>query len=566
MFARRQKRESAEIAPDEIFLDASNLPDHNPTSFEGRVALPVSRLSIFAVGAVFALVVLTFSVRGFDLQVVHGDTYSDISRNNTLDRSIVFSTRGVIMDRKGTELAWNDIKAAGTESTSTPYALRKYIARSGLSHVLGFVQYPKADKSGIWWREDYVGMSGVELSYDATLHGKNGSTMIETDAHGDIQRQNIVSPPEPGDNITLSIDADVQSQLYQMLYQHALDNGFEGGAAVIMDVTTGEVLALTSFPEYDHVAFTNGDRTAVAAASKNPRTPLLDRAIGGLYAPGSIVKPIFAAAALREGVISPNKQILSTGAISIPNPYDPEHPSLFHDWTVHGLVDMRTAIAVSSDEYFYTIGGGYQGQAGLGINRLDQYARLFGLGSTTGIALVGEKSGVIPTPQWKEQVFNGDPWRIGDTYHTAIGQYGFQVTPIQAVSYVAAIANGGKLMMPQLLASSTPEYRDIGIPDSQLQIVRDGMRMAVTSSRSDATVKSLYIGDIHIAAKTGTAQIGNHNQWMNSWSVGFWPAEHPHYAYAVVLEKAPAGTPSGAAPGMQPFFFWLIANHPEYVN
>jgi len=566
MFARVPKKSGYEIAPDEIFLDSSNLPGHDELQFEGRVALPVSRISIIAVGGIFALLLVAYCAQAVNLQVVHGETYADISRNNTLSSSIIFSTRGVIKDRKGTELAWNDIGPQSIEATTSPFALRKYIPLSGLSHLLGFVQYPKADTSGYWWREDYEGMSGVELSYNATLSGQNGSTMIETDAHGKVQRQNIVSPPIPGQDLTLSIDADVQNQLYDLLSVHAKDNGFQGGAAVIMDVETGEVLAITSFPEYDHIAFTNGDRSAVAAASKDPQTPLLNRAIAGLYAPGSIVKPIFAAAALNEGIISPTKQILSTGSISIPNPYDPANPSVFHDWTVHGLIDMRTALAVSSDEYFYTIGGGYGGQPGLGINRLDQYAHLFGLGSTTGVSLFGEKPGLIPTPQWKENTFNGDPWRIGDTYHTAIGQYGFQITPIQAVDYVAAIANGGRLLTPQLLASSTPTYRIIPIPDSDLQVVREGMRMAVTSTRSDATVKFLYMPEVHIAAKTGTAQIGNHNQWMNSWSVGFWPAEHPRFAYAVVLEKAPAGTLSGAAPGMLPFFQWLAANHPEYVN
>lgn len=342
--------------------------------------------------------------------------------------------------------------------------------------------------------------------------------------------------------------------------------GFVGGAATIMDVTTGEILALTSFPEYDNQAFTDGNSKSVGAASNDPSKPLLDRAISGLYAPGSIVKPIFAAAALNEKIIDPAKTIISTGAISIPNPYDPSNPSLFRDWTVHGEIDMRTALAVSSDEYFYTIGGGYHGQKGLGIDKIDTYARIFGLAAPTGIALVGEETGNIPTPAWKAKVFGNDPWRIGDTYHTAIGQYGFQVTPIQAVRYISAIANGGKLLTPQLLASSTPEFTMINIPDTYLQVVREGMRMAVTSERSDATVKFFNMYGIKLAAKTGTAQIGTHNQYMNSWSVGFWPADHPHYAYAVVLERAPAGTNSGAAPGLVPFFQWLITNHPEYLD
>ena len=228
---------------------------------------------------------------------------------------------------------------------------------------------------------------------------------------------------------------------------------------------------------------------------------------------------------------------------------------------------MRTALAVSSDEYFYTIGGGYGGQQGLGINRLDEYARRFGLGTDTGIALLGEVPGVIPTPAWKEEIFGADdPWRIGNTYHTAIGQYGFQVTPLQAARFTAAVANGGKLLKPQLIVGSSPEFEDVGIPDSHLKVVREGMRLAVTSNRKDATVKYLNIPGIHIAGKTGTAQTGARNESMNAWFVGFWPAENPHYSVATVLENAPAGTLAGAGPAMLPFFEWLIVNKPEYIE
>lgn len=563
-----------EIAPDEIFLDSSNLPLHEISQLEGRVVSPVARYSILAIGITFMVVAVLFGSRAFYLQVAHGAGYAEISRNNRLDRSLIFATRGVIYDRTGREIAWNNISSAtdGSSATSSTYAARRYIDLPGLSHLIGFVQYPKADKSGVWWREEYTGASGVELSLDSALRGINGSHIVETDARGRIQRENIIASPVNGRDVTLSIHADIQSRLYSVLSKHARAQGFEGGAAVIMDVRTGELIALDSFPEYDHAAFNDGIGSVVRAASIDTRTPLLNRATAGLYAPGSIVKPIFAAAALHEGIISPTTMIVSTGAISIPNPYDPDKPSIFRDWAVHGPVDMRTAIAVSSDEYFYTIGGGYGNQQGLGIARLDEYARKFGLGSTTGIMLLGEQDGVIPTPAWKADVFGpDDPWRIGNTYHTAIGQYGFQVTPLQAVRFIAAIANGGKLLTPQLLASSparpgTPIYTEVGISDEYLKIVREGMRLAVTSKRSDATVKSLYIAGIQIAAKTGTAQVGNRNQWMNSWSIGFWPADNPKYAYAVVLERALAGTLSGASPGMAPFFQWLVENHPEYVN
>lgn len=571
MFRRRTRVH--EIAPDEIFLDSSNLPGHEASQFEGRIQTPVSRRSIFGVSAVFVLVALVFGGRAVDLQVARGATFSEISRDNTLESWPLFAQRGLIYDRTGSALAWNEGQTNATSSpsrpiaTTTPYALRQYIQSPGFSVLLGFVRYPKQDKSGSWWRDTYAGMSGIELAFEEQLAGVNGSSMIETDAHRHLVQQNITTPPQNGQDLHLSIDADVQTHLYQVLATHAREQHFIGGAAVIMDVRTGELLAITSFPEYNNQAFTDGDIAAVRDASKSSATPMLDRAVSGLYAPGSIVKPIFASAALNENLISPDKQILSTGAISIPNPYDAAHPSVFRDWTVHGWIDMRTALAVSSDEYFYTIGGGYGGQSGLGIDRIDKYAALFGLGAPTGIALPGEKSGNVPSIAWKAETFPADPtWRIGDTYHTAIGQYGFQITPIQAVRFISAIANGGDLLTPQLFASSTPQFTSIGIPDNYLQIVREGMRLAVASDRKDATVKFFNINGIMLAAKTGTAQIGAHNEWMNSWSVGFWPADHPKYAYAVVLERAPAGTPSGAAPGLLPFFQWLIYAHPEYVN
>ncbi len=591
---RKKMRAVHEIAPEEIFLDSTNLADFNVGAFEGRVERPVANRAIYTVGAVFMLVAVVFGFRAFSLQVAQGATYADISINNTLSRSVIFSTRGIVYDRTGTELAWNEtaidvststealrdgIRATAASSTEvrlatellsndgSTYALRKYTRIPGLSHVLGFVQYPKADARGDWWREEYTGVSGIELAYDSRLAGVNGSRLIESDALGNIERENIVAPAVHGEDLFLSIDADVQSKLHTTLAAHAQTMGFKGGAAIIMDVRTGELIALTSFPEYNNQAYTDGNSEIVRATSENPRSPMLNRAVGGLYTPGSIVKPVFAIAALQEGIISAEKAILSTGKLVLPNPYNPDNPSIFRDWTVHGWVDMRTAIAVSSDEYFYTIGGGFQGQRGLGIAKIDEYSRLFGMEEKTGIDLKGEVEGVIPTPQWKERIFGeDDPWRIGNTYHTSIGQFGFQMTPLQAVRFTAAIANGGKLLKPQLLASSTAEFREIDIPEAYFQVAREGMRMAVISDRTDATVKSLNIPGIKISAKTGTAQLGYNNEFMNSWSVGYWPAENPKYAYAVVLEKAPAGTNSGAAPGLQPFFYWLIANHPEYIE
>lgn len=547
-----------EIDPEDIFLDSSNRAALDARQLEGRIERPVAVRAIIGVGIVFALAIGTFLGQAINLQLFKGEAYADISRNNTLDRSIIFASRGVIYDRNMTELAWNSVA-----SSSEVFAERVYTDMPGFAHVLGFVRYPKADAGGEWWREEYAGMAGAERALDGELAGTNGSMMTEQDARGKFIREDIVDPPRDGAAVHLSIDADVQAKLAEVLQKHAETQGFVGGAAAIMDVQSGELLALTSFPEYDNGAFSRGDPAIVNAANTDATTPLLNRAVGGLYTPGSIVKPIFAAAALEEGIIDPHKSILSTGSISIPNPYDPSKPSIFRDWKAHGYTDMRRAIAVSSDVYFYAIGGGYKDQKGLGITKIDDYARKFGFGEITGFIFGGEAEGSIPTPEWKKEMFDGDEWRLGDTYNTAIGQYGFQITPLQAVRFVAALANGGTLLEPQIVSGEEGAQESVGIEGAHLQVAREGMRAAVTDG---GTAAALNIDGLELAGKTGTAQVGARNQYMNSWVIGFWPASNPKYAFAVVLEKAPAGTNSGASPAMSNFFYWLRDAKPEYLH
>lgn len=561
MWLRRRGMRVREIEPDEIFLDSSNLPKLDAAQLEGRVERPVSSAAFIMIGSLFALTMTAFAGQAFHLQVVKGAEYADISRNNRLARDVIFATRGTIADRNGFELAWNEIDTNPSATTSLPYARRHYIEKLGFAHLLGFVRYPKADASGSWWREEYSGVAGIESVYDDMLAGVNGNSMTETNARGELVRKDIVDPPQDGRTLKLSIDAEVQAELARILVTHAANQRFQGGAAAIMNVHTGELLSLISFPEYDNMAFTEGNAAVIAAANNDATTPLLNRAVAGLYAPGSIVKPMFAAAALAENIIDPEKKILSTGSISIPNPYFPDKPSIFRDWKAHGWTDMRRALAVSADVYFYTIGGGFEGQRGLGIQKIDEWAKRFGFSLPTGIVLGGEPSGTIPTPDWKKEVFE-DEWRLGDTYNTAIGQYGFQVTPLQVVRYIAGIASGN-LVTPQLLADAQGNVESLEIEEWQLDVVREGMRAAVAEG---GTAAALNMGGIDIAAKTGTAQVGTRNQYMNSWVVGFWPYENPQYAFAVVLERAPEGTLSGASPAMAPFFYWLRDHKPEYIR
>lgn len=549
--------QQAMIDPENIFLDSQNIAEFDTAHFEGRVEKPVAPGALYAIGVVFLLAATLFLYKMFDLQVTQGAQYAQAAQANTLAYSLVFAERGILYDRTGVELAWNE--------PGESFARRAYSTLPGLAHVLGYVQYPKADSSGLWWRTEYAGIAGAEKAFDHALSGVNGKEMVEVDAHGAIARGHVVEKPTDGASLNLSIDATVQSKLHTTMAAHAANNRFQGGAAVIMDVQTGELLALTSFPEFTSQPLVDGDAAQVAAYAQDPSKPFLDRAISGLYTPGSIVKPLFAAAALAEGIISPTKSIFSPGYITIPNPYHPESPTIMKDWRAHGWTDMREAIQVSSDVYFYAVGGGYEDQKGLGITKLDEYATRFGLGRETGVPLEGEVAGTIPTPEWKKKIFGADEeWRLGDTYNTSIGQYGFQVTPIQMARAIAAIANGGKLLTPQLQASSTPAGNGVGITPEQLRIIREGMRQAVIADTG--TARALNVSGIQIAAKTGTAELGSRKQFMNSWVVGFWPAENPRYSFAVVLEHAPAGTLSGASPGMRPFFDWLVAEKPEYVR
>jgi len=331
-----------------------------------------------------------------------------------------------------------------------------------------------------------------------------------------------------------------------------------------MDVNSGEILALASFPEYSSTILSEGDdRSAIRRFQNDYRKPFLNRAVSGLYTPGSIVKPFIAIAALNEKIISPEKKILSTGSISIQNPYFPDLKSVFKDWRPQGWVNIKDALAISSNVYFYEVGGGFKDQKGLGISKIEKYVNMFGLGELTGIDLPGEVKGIIPNPKWKAENFNGEAWHLGDTYHTAIGQYGFSITPLQMVRGIAAIANYGKLVTPHVVKTDSVKYKDInGISKVNFDIVKSGMRQAVT----DGTAKGLNIPQVQIAAKTGTAEVGISKKRVNSWILGFFPYENPRFAFTVVMEKGPRENTIGGLYVMRQLLEWMSVNTPEYLR
>lgn len=554
----RKRRRETEIHPDEILLDSSNLPEFDRNQFEGRIERPLGARTSIAAGALLTCMFTVFLAQAAHLQLFKGSAYAAQARENQLAQQVVFADRGQLLDRTGRPVAWSERRVVEAD-----FADRVYATYRGMAHVVGYVQNPAKDSSGFYFRESHEGVAGAERVFDERLSGENGLRLIETNAVGNTVSQAVVRPPQAGEQIRLSVDAAVTEALYDAIVGRAQPANAQGGAGVIMDVRTGELLALTSYPEYSSAAMTAGDREALAAYNVDKRLPFLDRAVDGLYAPGSIVKPVLAAAAVAEGIISEHKEILSTGSITIPNPYDETRPTVFRDWRVNGWTDAREAVAVSSDVYFYAIGGGYKDQLGLGIRKIDEYYRMFGFGADAGLPGFSSKAGNIPTPEWKAEVFPDDPvWRLGNTYHTAIGQYGVTVTPLQAARMTVAVANGGMLLTPSLLLGTAPEGPRVALGEQYLRIGQEGMRLSVTGG----TAGAVNLPFVSVAAKTGTAEVGARKEYQNSWMIGYWPYENPRYAYAVVLERVPAGTMIGGSAIMYDFFTWLHQHAPEYLE
>lgn len=556
-FRRRlgKRGRGGELAPEDIFLDSSNLPDFDHASLEGRLERPIGERAYLAMTLAVMLALCALAAQAASLQVMKGDAYAAQSERNRLRPEVMFAERGAILDRNRVPLVEN-------AATEDGFVRRVYKA-PGFAHLLGYVSYPKKDSKGNFYDLEIKGLAGVEEAFDAELKGQNGKRLIEEDALGNVQSEGSVVPPVPGTNLTLAIDARAQEAFASSVAELADRIPFLGGSAVLMDVRTGEVHALVSYPEYDPNVLSSGeDAAAIARYASDDRRPYLDRAVAGLYTPGSIVKPMIIAGALEDGVITPATTIVSEGQISVPNPYNPDKPTIFRDWKAHGATDARGAIAVSSDVYFYAISGGYRDQIGLGIERLSGWYRTFGFEDLTGIELSEEASGFVPTPAWKEERY-GEPWLLGNTYHTGIGQYAMQVTPLEAARAVAAIANGGTLVKPTVLANRPAEGTPLGISDASLKVARDGMREGVTYGTS---VGLNDLSFTKVAGKTGTAQLGANNEWYNSWAVGFFPYDEPRFAYAVVMEKGPAGNAVGGIYVVHQALTKLNAAAPEYFS
>ncbi len=564
IFRKRRKLNKVGIDFDEILMDSHNVHAFDTQQFEGRIEKTISKNAPWLIGGFFVLVIIIFIARLNTLQIQKGEEYAVLAERNSLDSNIVFADRGVIFDRNDVELAWN---VRTLEMSEFDHSLRAYTTEPGHSVLLGYLKYPQKDKRGFYWQTSYTGMDGVEKERNDYLNGVNGSKTIEINALGEVSSENILNAPVHGKNLHLTIDSRLQTAMYNSIKKLSEDIGYQGGAGAIMDINTGELIVATSFPEYDPNIISDGQNTEVINGYFNDtKKPFLNRLVSGLYSPGSTVKPFIALGALNEGIITPQTTVLSTGEVRVQNPYDKTLYTTFRDWQEggHGVTNVTKAIAESVNTFFYAIGGGYGSQEGLGITKIEEYIKLFEIGNKTGVDILGEVSGTVPNPEWKKKVFKGDAWRLGDTYNTSIGQYGFQVTPVEMLRAISSIANSGTLVSPHVISDTSLTFKRLekDLPESDYEVVREGLRKVVT----EGTGGAMNVPYVHIAGKTGSAQAGVGNKFINSWSLGFFPYENPKYAFVLMMERGPSEGTRSASFAMRGFLDWVEANAPEYFD
>jgi penicillin-binding protein 2 len=435
---------------------------------------------------------------------------------------------------------------------------RFYPSGSLASHVLGYVgritdeQLSRAEFEG-GGPDDYVGQSGVELVHNRRLMGKNGVQRVVVNSLGRRERLLGEDPPLWGDSIQLTLDLDLQTAVERAF-------GDRSGAAVVLDPRSGEIRALASFPAFDPNLFSGRFHADEwKALVQDERKVLQNRAIQGRYSPGSVFKLVMAAAALEEGVVTPETRFFCPGSIRL---YGVEF--LCHRRGGHGWVALHEAIVHSCNVYFYQVGVNLQ------IDRIARYSRALGLGSLTGVDLPFEVSGLIPDPDWKRRL-RREPWYAGETVSVAVGQGAVLVTCLQLAQLGGIIAGGGELYRPhvvqkvssvngdsELAPPDRPEgpIRNIPFRESTWRELQAGMYGVVNEG---GTGYAARLSGVEVCGKTGTAQVASKENLSrqidaerpehlrnHAWFVGYAPRKNPELALAVLVEHAGAGGQSAA--------------------
>jgi penicillin-binding protein 2 len=539
--------------------------------------LPLFAIILFAV----------IFVRLFFLQVIQGYYYRYLSDSNRTKTVTIHAPRGIITDRNGTPLVYNvpgfrenvngktvlipadqalGLIAAGKNNLEID-SLRNYPYKDAFAHVLGYVgQISQAQLANPLFSDyssgDIVGQSGVEQQYEPKLRGVDGKQLFEVDATGNVTRKLGQQDPISGENITLTLDAKLQQAVFAAM------SGVKKGAAIV-STPQGEILALVSKPSFDPNLFTMGQGYKIASGGAyltvsdvlmdGQNQPLLDRAIGGVYPPGSTFKLIVASAALKNKVIDENWEVDDTGILKVGD-------FSFANWYytdyggTDGQVNIVKAIKRSNDIFFYNLA------AKVGVDQVSKTATLFGLGSKLGIDLPGEQPGLVPTQAWKLKNI-GEQWYLGDTYHYGIGQGYLLTTPLQVNSWTQAIANNGNLYRPHLLMSQPAQIISSNLLDAHSSdLIKEGMVEACSTGGVawplfNYTIKnaklpidgknilgvdpasgSADMRHVVIACKTGTAENGGNDTLAHAWITLFAPAYNPQIVVTVLSENSGEGS------------------------
>ena len=481
-----------------------------------------------------------------------------------------------LSDEEVAILAANRYRLPGIEVKARLF--RNYQAGPGMAHVVGFIgrindrDLKRLRESG---REQnykgsvHIGKTGLEQSYETLLHGRTGFDQMETDASGRAVRMLSRIPPVPGKDLRLHLDLGLQA-----VAEHAFGD-FLGGL-VALDPNTGGVLALVSRPGFDPNLFIDGvDPDTWKELNESAERPMVNRALRGIYPPGSTIKPFMALAGLELGVRKPTDSIADPGYFSLPNS---RHQ--FRDWKRggHGSVDLRKSIAQSCDIYYYRLA------VDMGIDRMHDYLAKFGLGERSGIDLEGESPGLLPSRDWKQRRWK-KAWYPGETVIAGIGQGYHLTTPLQLATATAMLANGGKRIEPRLVQAvrdplshvwqlqPTVARGQVAITPAHLAAVREGMMdvMRPGGTASAAAAGAPYT----IAGKTGTAQVVGIKQGArydesrvarqhrdHALFIAYAPAEDPKIAVAVMVENGGHGGSTAAPIARAVFDYYLTGKRP----
>lgn len=427
--------------------------------------------------------------------------------------------------------------------------IRDYILKQEGAHTFGYVseindtELEKMKDEG-YKSGDIIGKFGLEKVYDKELRGENGGQQVEVDVSGKPVQILGRKEPVPGDDLELTIDINLQQAAEKAVDEQLTQIGAHAAAAVVMNPQTGEILAMVSRPAFDPNLFAHGISSKDwNQLNNNPYHPMDNKTITGEYPPGSTFKIVTGTAALTEGVVTPDEQIFDSGHHWI-------IPKGNADGEALGWLNFRTALAHSDNVYFYEMGNR------LGIDRLEKYARMFGLGAKTGIDLPYEATGLVANRRYKEKNFDDGEWYLSETFDAAIGQGFNLVTPLQAAMVMGEIAADGKRYKPhvvnRIIAPDGSVVKDfqpellsqLDVPEEDIKLVQDGLHDVTKYGTAASSFRGFTVD---IAGKTGTAE--NSQGRDHGWFVAYGPFDNPNVVVAVIVENGGYGSQSAVPIG-----------------